>query len=611
MKHHRNDTRANVCGHRTSDWFSCGLRADGAASCWGLDAHGETLVPPDRFSAIAAGYLHSCGLRPDGTVTCWGEQPDAPDGQFQAVTVSVGGWHSCGLRVDGIVTCWGSNRHGQADAPDDLFKAVAAGREHSCGLRTDGSVACWGRNHYRQANSPAGRYTSLSAGWGHSCGLRTDGTVACWGNNSYGQSDAPAGQFRAVTADLDYSCGLRTDGTVTCWGLARVVPPPSDVVAGTDSTLKERGECQQRGTRGKTTAGFPLPPSALPSTGVVRVAVLFVDFPDAAARYSTGHEAELGLPFMEGFLEASSYGSLDVEFVPHHRWLRAEHDHSHYLHGSSLGSQSIQLGTAEEAVVLADPTFDFNGIDALMIVHPSSHFGGGGTAQERVETQEGAVRTLFVNTFRVDGPQDGRRWGDIAAHELLHNLGLADLYSYGAIRHEAPRDAGNKPWVLTEFGPMGLRAYSPADRGGYREATEMLAWSRWQLGWLADPQVECVASLPTTVRLSSVARPGDGIAMAAVPLSDTEVIVIESRRNTGYDSGSALLAEGVLVYTVDAEVGSGLLPIKVAGDPGNAHFEDYPLLSVGQSVTVRGYTITVVADDGDTHTVTITKTGDG
>ena len=39
--------------------------------------------------------------------------------------------------------------------------------------------------------------------------------------------------------------------------------------------------------------------------------------------------------------------------------------------------------------------------------------------------------------------------------------------------------------------------------------------------------------------------------------------------------------------------------------------DDYPVLTVGESVSVRGYTITVVADDGVTHTITITKTGDG
>ena len=593
------------------DAFSCGLRADGTASCWGLDAHGETFVPRDPFSAIAAGYLHSCGLRTDGTVTCWGDQPDAPAGHFAAVTAAVGGWHSCGLRTDGTVTCWGANRQGQTDAPGGPFEAVAAGAAFSCGLRTDGTVACWGDNRQGQTDVPAGSFKTLATGTHHACAVGVEGTVACWGSNLYGQSTAPRGEFQAVTADRYYSCGLRTDGTVTCWGLARVVHLPPDVVTDPASRIADLGECRPRGTRGTTTAGFPLPLAALSSAGTLRVAVLFVDFPDGAASYSTHHEAELGLPFIETFLHASSYGQLRVELIPHHGWLRAEHGLDHYLHGSSVEGQSVQFGIAAEAVGLVDSEFDFTGVDALMVVHPSSQFGGGGTSHERVETREGRVATVLINTFPIDGHSDGQPWDVIAAHELLHLLGLPDLYPEDAARHAAPDDATNGTWSLTEFGPMRLRAYGPAGRAGYGEALEMLAWSRWQLGWLNDPQVQCVVEQQATVALSPVAGPGDGIAMAAVPVSDREVIVIESRRRTGFDSGAALLDEGVLVYTVDASISTGLLPIKLAGDPGHAHFDDYPLLGAGQSVTLHGHTITVVADDGGTHTVRITRTADG
>ena len=89
---------------------------------------------------------------------------------------------------------------------------------------------------------------------------------------------------------------------------------------------------------------------------------------------------------------------------------------------------------------------------------------------------------------------------------------------------------------------------------------------------------------------------------------------MESRRKVGYDSGrtgASLLVEGVLVYTVDAALESGMLPVKLTSDTGDGQLEHYPVLTVGASVTVRGYTITVVADDGDTHTVTIAKVGEG
>ena len=139
----------------------------------------------------------------------------------------------------------------------------------------------------------------------------------------------------------------------------------------------------------------------------------------------------------------------------------------------------------------------------------------------------------------------------------------------------------------------------------------MLAWSRWQLGWLDSEQIRCVTAGKARVELGPVADPVSATAMAAIPLSDTEVLVVESRRSLGYDSAPALLADGVLVYTVDAAISSGLLAIRVVGDTGNAHLDAYSILTLGQSVTVRGYTITVVADEGDTHTVTSTRAGDG
>ena len=138
----------------------------------------------------------------------------------------------------------------------------------------------------------------------------------------------------------------------------------------------------------------------------------------------------------------------------------------------------------------------------------------------------------------------------------------------------------------------------------------MLAWSRWQLGWLDPSQIRCVTEPDTTVTLSPIALdPRDATAMAAIPLSQSEVIVIESRRKLGYDVGfnASLPTEGVLVYTVNATLGTGDLPVKVAGDTGNGQIDHYPILTVGQSVTIRGYTIVVNADNGDTHTVTITK----
>ena len=183
-------------------WYSCGLRTDGTAQCWGNNNNGQTDAPTGAFTAITVGWGHSCGLRTDGTAQCWGNNNNSRAG---------GG-------------SWG--RVGQTDAPSGAFTAITVGWGHSCGLRADGTAQCWGRNSYGQTDAPSGAFTveAITANWLHSCGLRADGTAQCWGWNSDGQADAPTGTFTAITAGQNHSCGLRTDGTAQCWDWTTNLP---------------------------------------------------------------------------------------------------------------------------------------------------------------------------------------------------------------------------------------------------------------------------------------------------------------------------------------------------------------------------------------------------
>ena len=67
----------------------------------------------------------------------------------------------------------------------------------------------------------------------------------------------------------------------------------------------------------------------------------------------------------------------------------------------------------------------------------------------------------------------------------------------------------------------------------------------------------------------------------------------------------ALPGEGVLVYTVDAAIATGELPVKATGDPVTGHIKGFPIPTDGESVTIGGYTITVVSTTPHT-TITIT-----
>jgi hypothetical protein len=172
-------------------------------------------------------------------------------------------------------------------------------------------------------------------------------------------------------------------------------------------------------------------------------------------------------------------------------------------------------------------------------------------------------------------------------------MALADLYDYdwnSSNYAELHRFVGN-------FGLMGFI-------GG--TAPEFFAFERWMLGWLDDEQIICQETGDETISLSAIESSG-GTKAVMVPISDTKVVVVESRRALGYDA--KLIKSGALVYTVDTSVYSGKGAIVVYPVLDNDPYRDQSPLAVGESVTVENVTITVLeaTDGGDTVQVTVTK----
>lgn len=202
------------------DTFTCALKANGSAWCWGYNAFGAigdgTLTT--RFSPVAVigGHVfakidtsgrHVCGLKANGTMYCWGHNQDGQLGdntvtsRSSPVAVSGGhiftdfstGVHTCGLKSNGEAWCWGDNSGLSAGALGDgtqtdrripvmvvgghSFTKIRAAYWHTCALKANGSAWCWGYNGNgqlgngttAQSNVPvqangSGVYTALHGG---------------------------------------------------------------------------------------------------------------------------------------------------------------------------------------------------------------------------------------------------------------------------------------------------------------------------------------------------------------------------------------------------------------------------------------------------------------
>lgn len=275
----------------------CLLDTEGAAWCWGSnygaqlgngkqasygtfgrvagDGVWRTIEVGDTAGSSAS---YTCGIRTDGTAWCWGDRlegqlgngttenvpaPTRVSGGATWASVSVGVYHGCGIRVDRSGWCWGggygeSLRGSSTQAETSLvptqipggheWQELSAGAGYSCGVGDAGRLWCWGDNDHqdsgRLGNGTAtstydlsevvepGPWRSVSAGVGHTCGIKEDATAWCWGQNDVGElgsgTDDPyvtrpvevdgGNLWSAVVTDWRRTCGIQAGGSLWCWG---------------------------------------------------------------------------------------------------------------------------------------------------------------------------------------------------------------------------------------------------------------------------------------------------------------------------------------------------------------------------------------------------------
>ena len=196
------------------------------------------------------------------------------------------------------------------------------------------------------------------------------------------------------------------------------------------------------------------------------------------------------LAAVETQIEEISHGRTDVVFHRHDDVIMSGRPGDYASSQSFLGHTS-RVGIVPEVRSVHPDATNLLVFTTSTHEHPTTSFYADHTAVIAVE----GPRTDPLN------PDTRFYWARKAAtHELLHMLGLGDLYATG---HRDPSNAGGE-WSL-----MGLRAYgggngvagSPLTETGDPLSHEpMTGWNKWLLGWLDGPEVVCVSpAYATTV----------------------------------------------------------------------------------------------------------------
>jgi len=309
-----------------------------------------------------------------------------------------------------------------------------------------------------------------------------------------------------------------------------------------DSSSKSTNCKLPRAVEGPIALGFPKVEGLAPSTGIVNMTVLFVDFDDVPFAASTDSVFAVINPLAPDFFAEISYGRMELNLKPHHEWLRLSKSSAHY--GQGIYKFNSHREFIQEAVDLADNKVDFSQTDIVLVIsNPAAKAierGPTFNAQEphwQIKADGASISSAITSGY------DLNYWGGIwLAHETGHTFGLPDLYHFGS--------EGWNRYV----GTFGLMGTTDSKAPGY------FAFERWILGWIDDNQIYCYDGSESVIEIDALEMIG-GTKAVIVPIDSTSALVVESRRKIGFDKNAP--KEGALVYIVNTAQPGGNGPIQV------------------------------------------------
>jgi M6 family metalloprotease-like protein len=326
------------------------------------------------------------------------------------------------------------------------------------------------------------------------------------------------------------------------------------------------------------------------AVGKVPIVLLFVDFPDAHAEKETPEDVFkilTGNGDMQKWLKEQSYGKFSFDFTLTKGWKRMPKNSNQYESRTTNGHRDY----LEAAAALYDKV-DFSKFKSIIVIPPRTSKSGGSAAFASGGKGAIKIKDIRIPVGVTFGTSIYRQRFTLFVHEAFHTLGLPDLYSTKTQKHTVG------PWDLM------CDIY---------HSKNFMGWHRHKLKWLDADRKHYVPDFKFKGTLTPLAAK-KGISMLVLPLNDkkspSKVAVIElavplwARDNTYHGSG-------VLIYTVDAKIGSGHDPVVLVpkGESKNGNkgtYFDAPW-QVKDTVDVKElpFTVKIISTKDKNYTIQI------
>ena len=327
---------------------------------------------------------------------------------------------------------------------------------------------------------------------------------------------------------------------------------PVDVCKVPDTRPRNAGGSQEG-----QAVGFPVSQGTLPQQGSVNIIAAMVAFDDAPPSALTA----------EGFLQPQleqitqwsdfwSQGNLRYEFQMVEDWVRVPVDHADYPVNSREDSTVSRGNSAKIAQLVIDALpedLDFAAADGFLI------YWAPGIVE--FVTDVATRGNDGVTFFTPDGPREMFFWSGNSWHYT----------DTGVMTAQVKQDHTWSVWIYFMLLSQGLMLHSPGNgwATGLGQSqvphphfsAAITAWDAFRLGWISDQQVHCInpqdlGEEPAQVLLTPQEVFGGDTKTIIIPVdASSDVVVIESRRATGYSDLWPDGEAGLLVYTVNPSVG--------------------------------------------------------
>lgn len=310
---------------------------------------------------------------------------------------------------------------------------------------------------------------------------------------------------------------------------------------------------------------MPFLEDGIKKTGTINYQVLFVKYPDSSKKtkgYIKNHISMLNLKEVSTYFQKASYGKTKIKFRIYESWINLPNNSYDYrMHTSGEKDwREIEQNYLSAVINASDSVIDFSKIDGVLIVSDPDLSQMYVALRDPYTADGKSIRAVAYNQTNSFA----------TTHEILHTLGLKDLYETTDI-----------------WGPRGgMEHYSIMSQ--YYGGTNMTGFEKYSLGWMSPNDVICQESGSKNVKLSSLDSKGTKLML--LPINGQEMLGIEYRKNEGVDK--YLGSSGVLIYHIKSNVqpslnntGVPMTPI-FFGNKGNIDFQ-------GINININKNTITV------------------